>query len=233
MDQIIKEKSIQEIDAWQYRYFSRVFMWLGIALAFTGIVAMYTVSSPFLLNLFLGNPIVMIAMIGVELFLVFRISRGIHRLNGQQMTMSLVIYSIVNGITISYIFLIYTYSSIATVFFIASAMFMALFILGYFIKIDMTKFSSFFGIALVGLLVTMVFGLIFNLSGIQLGVSIIGVLLFAGLTIYDGQKLKQISLMSMEDEDQFQRYVVWGALNIYLDLINIFLFLLRIFGGRD
>lgn len=233
MDQIIKEKSLQEIDAWQYRYFSSVFMWLGIALAFTGIVAMYTVSSPFLLNLILGNSMVFFGLVIVELFLVARISRGIHKLSGQQMTLSLVIYSILNGITISYIFLIYTYSSIASIFFVASATFVALFLLGYFIKIDMTKFTSFFSIALVGLVVAMLFSAVFKISAMQLGLSIVGVLIFAGLTIYDGQKLKQISLMSMDDEDQFQRYVVWGALNIYLDLINIFLFLLRIFGRRD
>lgn len=232
MDQIIKEKSYEEIDAWQQTYFSRVFMWLGIALAFTGVVALYTANSSFLLNLIFSNRLTFYVLIGIELFLVVKISRGLTRMSGQQMTIALVLYSAVNGVTLSSIFLVYTYSSIASIFFISSAMFMALFITGYFIKIDMTRFSSFFKIALIGLVVTMVASVVFNLSGMQLGISVAGVLIFSGLTIYDAQKLKQISLMSMENEDQLQRFVIWGALNIYLDLINIFLFLLRIFGNR-
>lgn len=223
-------------------YMNQVYGWMCVGLALTGLVAWYASQSDAILNaLFRFNEygqatglsglswLLLIAQIG----LVFVISGMINRISGSTATLLFMLYSLLTGLSLMPIFLAYTATSIATVFFICSAMFAALALYGYTTKRDLSALGRFLFMGLIGIIIASVVNIFLKSEGMSMVISYIGVLVFAGLTAYDTQKLKELSAkMSQDDTNVFRRYVILGALTMYLDFINLFIMLLRILGDR-
>ncbi|SDN66678.1 Bax inhibitor-1/YccA family protein [Desulfonauticus submarinus] len=208
-----------------------VYQWMAIGLGLTGIVAFYTASSPKLLQLIFGNPMLMWGLLIGEILLVIGISAGISKMSAQMATGLFLLYSGLNGLTLSAIFLVYTMSSIASTFLICAGMFGAMSVYGLITKKDLTSWGSFLFMGLIGLIIASIVNIFLKSSGLSFVISGIGVLVFVGLTAYDTQKLKEMGLSApYEDSLAIRRGTILGALTLYLDFINLFLMLLRFFG---
>ena len=211
----------------------KVYVWMTLALVITGFTAYYVATSEQLLTLIYSKPAVMWILIGVELAIVIGVSAAINRLSLLVATLLFVLYSIINGALLSSIFLIYTSSSIATVFFITAGTFAAMSLFGYTTKQDLTSWGKLLMMALLGLIIATVVNIFMKSSGLETIISYAGVLIFVGLTAYDTQKIKQMCLQAPDAGETMQKYALLGALSLYLDFINLFIYLLRIFGRRD
>jgi len=172
-------------------------------------------------------------LIGVELAIVIGVSAAINKLSLLTATLLFVLYSVINGALLSSIFLIYTESSIATVFFITAGTFAAMSFFGYTTKTDLTSWGKLLMMALIGLIIATVVNLFMKSSGLEMVISYAGVLIFVGLTAYDTQKIKEMCLQAPDAGETMQKYALLGALSLYLDFINLFIYLLRIFGRRE
>ncbi|OCG23858.1 hypothetical protein A9G11_04280 [Gilliamella sp. wkB108] len=211
-------------------YMSHVYGWMTVGLLLTALVAWYASTSIELLTiLYKGMWILLIA----ELGLVFVISGMINRLSGAAATTLFMLYSVLNGCTFSIYFIVYTYSSIASVFFITAGMFAALAFYGYTTKRDLSSLGRFLFMGLVGIIIASLVNLFMQSEPLMWAVTYIGVFVFAGLTAYDTQKLKALGeQLPQDDQNVFRRFVILGALTLYLDFINLFIMLLRIFADR-
>jgi uncharacterized protein len=213
-----------------------VYNWMFIGLALTGIVALYVSGSKTILNLVFGNKIIFFALILGELGLVFAISGMMNRMSSGTATGLFVLYSALNGVTLASIFIIYTRSSIVSTFFICSATFLACSIYGWVTKKDLTSMGGFMIMGLFGIIIATVVNIFVRSSMISMAVSYIGVFIFIGLTAYDTQKIKNMAQSQPAELDGgvVRKGAILGALSLYLNFINMFLFMLRIFGGgRD
>ena len=209
-----------------------VYNWMGIGLALTGIVALYVSNSPTLIRLFLGNPILLFVLIFGELGLVFSISGMINRMSAGTATSLFILYSGLNGITLSSIFLIYTRTSIVSTFFVCAATFVACSIYGWTTKRDLTSFGGFLVMGLIGIIIASLVNMFVHSSGLGMLITYIGVFVFLGLTAYDTQRIKEMALTQPAglDAGVVRKGAILGALSLYLDFINLFLLLLRFFG---
>jgi len=204
-----------------------------IGLALTGVMAWFTAASPSLQQLVLGNRMLFFGLIIAELGLVFVLAGRAERMQPSTAATLFVIYSLLNGLTLSFIFLVYTRSTIATTFFVTAGTFGAMSVFGYTTSRDLTSWGSFLFMGLIGIVIASVVNIFLASAMIQWVVTYVGVLVFVGLTAYDTQRLKRIGLAGFADEGAEKRAAVVGALALYLDFINLFLMLLRIFGSRD
>jgi hypothetical protein len=168
-----------------------------------------------------------------ELILVVTVSGAINRLSLSVATLLFVVYSVLNGALLSSVFLVYTASSVATVFFITAGTFAAMALIGYTTKTDLSSMGKILLMALIGMIIATIVNLFVKSTGLELIISYIGVLVFVGLTAYDSQKIKQMLLQAPDASEGAQKVALLGALSLYLDFINLFLYLLRIFGRRD
>ena len=211
-------------------YMSHVYGWMTVGLLLTALVAWFASSNLALIQLLSkGMWVLLIA----ELALVFVISGMINRLSGAAATTLFMLYSVLNGCTFSIYFKIYTSSSIASVFFITAGMFGALAFYGYTTKRDLSGFGRFLFMGLIGLVIASLVNMFANSDPLMWAVTYIGVFVFAGLTAYDTQKLKELGDgLPQDDQNIFRRFVIIGALQLYLDFINLFIMLLRIFADR-
>jgi hypothetical protein len=211
----------------------KVYLWMTLALVITGTAAYYVATSPSLLMTIYGNQAVMWGLIIAEFVLVFGISGAINKLSLPIATLMFVLYSLINGVVFSSIFLIYEIASIANVFFITAGTFAAMAAYGYFTKKDLTSIGRLSLMALIGLIIASLVNVFFVKSaGMELLCSYVGVLIFVGLTAYDSQKIKEMMLQAPDASEHMQKYALLGALSLYLDFINLFIYLLRIFGSR-
>jgi FtsH-binding integral membrane protein len=201
-------------------------MTLGLAL--TGLVALGVASSPAALNLLLGTPFAFIGLIIVQLGLVFAFSAAAQRASTAVVAGMFFVYAALTGVTFSTLFLVYTASSIAGVFFVTAGAFAGLSAVGFFTKADLSAIGRFAIFAIVGLILATVVNIFLQSSGLQWLVSILGVLIFGALTAYDTQKLKEV----FASGEAHANMPLVGALTLYLDFVNMFLFMLRLFGGR-
>ena len=212
----------------------KVYVWMTLALVLTGITAYGVASSPSLMMTIFQTPAVMWGLIIAELAIVIAISAAINRLSLTTATLLFVLYSVLNGATFSLIFAVYTMSSIANVFFITAGTFGVMAAYGYFTKRDLSSWGKLLLMALIGLIIaTLVNVFLVKSSGFDLILSYAGVLIFVGLTAYDTQKIKQMLAMQTDMGEGAQKVALLGALSLYLDFINLFLYLLRIFGRRE
>jgi len=211
----------------------KVYVWMTLALAITGLTAYGVATSPGILQTIYGNSSVMWGIAIAELILVITVSSAINRLSLSVATLLFVLYSVLNGALFSSIFLVYTASSIATVFFITAGTFAAMALIGYTTKTDLSSMGKILLMALIGMIIATVVNLFVKSTGLDLIISYIGVLVFVGLTAYDSQKIKQMLLQAPDAGEGAQKVALLGALSLYLDFINIFLYLLRIFGRRE
>ena len=212
----------------------KVYMWMTLALVITGVTAYYVATSPTILAMIYSNQIVFWGLVIAELALVFGISAAINRLSLTTATLMFVLYSLINGVTLASIFLIYTASSIASVFFITAGTFAAMAAYGYFTKKDLTSWGRILFMALIGIIIASIVNVFIGSTGLNLIVSYLGVLIFVGLTAYDSQKIKEMLIAAPDAGEHMQKIALLGALTLYLDFINLFIHLLRILGSsRD
>ena len=211
----------------------KVYLWMTMALAITGFTAYGVATSPGIRQAIYANPAVMWGVIIAELILVVTVSGAINRLSLSVATLLFIVYSVLNGALLSSVFLVYTASSVATVFFITAGTFAAMALVGYTTKTDLSSMGKILLMALIGMIIATIVNLFVKSTGLELIISYIGVLVFVGLTAYDSQKIKQMLLQAPDASEGAQKVALLGALSLYLDFINLFLYLLRIFGRRD
>ena len=210
----------------------KVYLWMTMALVITGFTAYYVATSETLLTLLLTNQIVFWVLVIGELGLVIGLSAAINRLLLTTATLMFVLYSVVNGATMSFIFLMYTASSITNVFFITAGTFAAMALYGYFTKSDLSSWGKYLLMALIGIIIATVVNIFTKSQGLAVIINYLGVLVFVGLTAYDSQKIKMMLLQMPDAGEAAQKVALLGALSLYLDFINLFLYLLRLFGSK-
>jgi len=217
-------------------FMTGVFSWMFIALAITAVTAYFVAATPSILHLMITETglsifgwVVMLAPIGFVLLMSFRFEK----LSAISLSLLFLVYSVLVGLSLSFIFLVYTMGSIATTFGVTSLTFGIMAIAGYTTKTDLTKFGSILMMALVGIIVASLVNFFLKSDSMQYLISFIGVLVFTGLTAYDVQKLKKMGTEMTAGQESTRKYAVMGALSLYLDFINLFLFLLRFLGRRN
>lgn len=219
-------------DAGLRRYMLQVYNYMASGVLLTGIVAMLFANSDFGQQVMLNGGALRWVIILAPLAFVIALSFGAMRMSVGAMRMTFWAFAIVVGLSMSTVFMVYTGASIAAAFFSAAAAFLGLSLYGYTTKRDLSGFGTFLVMGVIGLLVAMLINMFVGSGPMALVISIIGVLLFAGLTAYDTQKIKQ-TYYAVAGSDFAGKAVVLGALTLYLDLINMFTFLLNLMGSRD
>ncbi len=212
-------------------FLAKVFSWMTIGLGLTGVVAYFTAYSGLAVQL-IASPLFYILLFG-ELGLVFFLSAMVHKIQASTATGLFIGYSVLNGLTLSMIFLAYTASSIAGTFFITAGMFGAMAVYGLVTKRDLSGMGSFMVMGLIGIIIASIVNIFMQSSTLYWAISFIGVVVFTGLTAWDVQKIKTMGEQGiMEQGDAaIRKGAIMGALALYLDFINLFLMLLRFFGG--
>ncbi len=215
-------------------FLAKVFNWMAIGLGLTGAVAWFTASSGLAMQ-FVATPVFMVLIL-LELGMVFYLSARINKIQAGTATGLFIGYAILNGLTLSMIFLAYTQSSIAATFFITAGMFGSMAVYGLVTKRDLSGMGSFLFMGLIGIIIASVVNIFLQSSSLYWAISLIGVFVFVGLTAYDVQKIKTMGEQGImeQGEEAIKKGAIMGALALYLDFINLFLMLLRFFGGsRD
>jgi uncharacterized protein len=213
-----------------------VYNWMSIGLALTGFVALYVSSNDALMRILFSNPLLLVVLIIAQLGLVFSVSGMVHKMSAGTATSLFVLYAALNGVTLSFIFLAYTQASIVSTFFICAGTFVGCSIYGWTTKRDLTSFGGFLMMGLIGIIIASLVNMFIRSNAMTMMISYIGVFVFVGLTAYDTQKLKNMALTQPAGVDAgvVRKGAILGALSLYLDFINLFLMLLRIFGqSRD
>ena len=210
----------------------KVFVWMTLALAITGLTAYGVATSPTILSLIFSSKVTFFGLIIAEFALVFAISGAINRLSLSTATMLFILYSVINGATLSSIFFAFSVATIGKVFFITAGTFGAMALVGYTTKTDLTSMGKLLFMALLGIIIASVVNMFVGSSGLDLILSYVGVLVFVGLTAYDTQKIKQMCQAAPDAGESTQKLALIGALSLYLDFVNLFLYLLRIFGNN-
>ncbi len=231
VDQMVRERDLAMSAAFP-ALMRKVYVWMALALVITGLTAYGVATSPGLLMALATNRILFFGLIIAEFALVIGISGAINRLSLATATLMFVLYSVVNGATLSLIFVIYTMSSISSVFFITAGTFAVMALIGYTTKTDLSSMGKLLFMALIGIIIASVVNIFLKSTGLELIVSYVGVLVFVGLTAYDTQKIKRMLLEAGDTGETAQKIALLGALSLYLDFVNLFLYLLRIFGDR-
>lgn len=210
-----------------------VYVWMTLALVITGFVSMYVAQSYQLISFIFGNKLALWGMLIAELAVVFYLSARINSISFTKATVMFIIYSILNGATLASIFLVYTMSSIASTFFVAARTFGVMALYGYVTKSDLTRIGNICLMALIGLIIATLVSMFWQNSMLQMIITYAGVILFVGLTAYDSQKIKRLlTADGIEVTEETQKIALLGALTLYLDFINLFLYLLRLLGDR-
>ena len=212
-------------------YMLKVYNLMSAALGISGIVALVTSSSPALMNLIFGTPLSWVVMLAPLGFVIF-FSAKLHSMSAAKAKNCLWIFSGLMGLSLSTILIAYTGASVIRVFFITASVFGSMSLYGYTTKKDLTGFGSFLMMGLFGIIIASIVNIFLQSSALHFAVSIIGVLVFVGLTAYDTQKIKRMYYQASGNSELISKMAVMCALNLYMDFINLFLMLLRLFGDR-
>ena len=218
------------IDEGLRAYMLGVYNYMASGLALTGVVAFIVANTPFLMNAIFGTPllwVVMLAPLGVVLFM----SARIQTMSASAAQATFWVFAVLMGMSLASIFIVYTGASIARVFFITASVFGAMSIYGYTTKRDLTGWGSFLFMGLIGIIIASIVNWFLASSALDFAISVIGVLVFVGLTAYDTQNIKSMYVAS-DGTAVVTKKAIMGALRLYLDFINLFLMLLRLFGNR-
>nr|WP_223844318.1 Bax inhibitor-1/YccA family protein [Elizabethkingia anophelis] len=210
---------------------SKVYGWMSLALVVTGLIAYLVAGSETLITAIMANKLLFYGLIIAEFGLVIWLSARIAKMSTTTAIAAFMGYAVLNGLTLSLIFLIYTFSSIALTFFVTAGTFAVMSIYGYVTKTDLTKIGKILMMLLVGIIIASLVNLFLKSPMIYWITTYVGVAVFVGLIAYDTQKIKNYFLELNGDESLMGRMAIMGALTLYLDFINLFLFLLRLFGG--
>ena len=211
-------------------FLRQVYGWMTVGLALTALVAFGVAGSPAVRQAVLGNQILFFGLILAELGLVFFLSARAPTLAPATAAVLFALYSALNGATLAFVLLAYTGESVATTFVVTAGMFAALALFGSTTTRSLAGAGQFFFMGLIGLVLASLVGMFWHNDTLQFLISVVGVLVFTGLTAWDAQRLRQMALEV--PEGQSGSFAIVGALSLYLDFINLFLFMLRFMGGR-
>ena len=204
---------------------------MTLALVISGVTAFLAATNETIIRLTIGNGFGFLILAVAELALVWWLTASIHKISSGAAFFAFILYSVLNGVTLSSIFLVYKIESIFMVFFISAGMFAAMAVYGTVTKSSLSSFGKYFAMALVGIIIASLVNFLLRSPMLDWFLSIITVVLFTGLTAYDAQKMLAVSNNASDDE-VFKKVSVIGALELYLDFINIFLAMLRLFSRR-
>ncbi|MGV1099354.1 Bax inhibitor-1/YccA family protein [Thiovibrio sp. JS02] len=215
-------------------FLAKVFNWMAVGLGLTGLSAFLVVNTPLLQQIIFGNKFFFYGLIFGELGLVFYLSARVERMSARAATNLFLLYSLLNGLTLSAILLLYTGTSVAATFFVAGGMFVSVAVYGTVTKKDLTGMGSFLFMGLIGMIIASVVNLFLGSAMVSWVVSGIGVIVFTGLAAYDVQKILRIGSGGIMQSGQaaIQKGAIMGALALYLDFVNLFIHLLRFLGDR-
>lgn len=218
--------------ALQSTFVPSVFAWMTVALAITAFTALFTVATPAIMNFIFSSKLTFFGLIFAELGLVMGITAALNRISSPVAVMLFLLYAILNGLTLSSIFLAYELGTIGFTFLVTAGTFAAMSIYGYFTKEDLTKLGSLLGMGLIGLVFAIVVNLFLKSDMVGWVINLVGVFIFVGLVAWDTQKLKLMA-EAIDSRESARKMSIMGALSLYLDFINLFLFLLRLFSRRN
>jgi len=229
----IKPKFSNEvIEAETQHFFVKVYAWMVVALMVTGFVAAATAANPAFANAIIDNSFVFYGLFAAELLLVMYLVGAIKKISSNRAILGFIVYSVLNGFSLSVIFLVYTPKSIASSFFITAGIFAIMSIYGYFTKSDLTDLGTLFIMALFGIILASVVNFYFRSETFDWIITMAGIFIFVGLIAYDTQKIKELNIIGNEGTEADKKEAIIGALTLYLDFINLFLRILRLTGGR-
>ncbi len=220
--------AIERIDEGLRSYMLAIYNYMGLGLAITGLTAFVVATSPPLMAAIFGTPLKWVVMLAPLAF-VFFLSARVSRMSVSAAQLTFWAFAIVMGLSMASIFLVFTGTSIARVFFITAATFGAVSLYGYTTKRDLSQFGSFLIMGLIGIVIASLVNLFLGSSALQFAISVIGVLVFTGLTAWDTQRLKEEYVASATGE-LVAKQAIMGALSLYLNFINLFMMLLQLFG---
>jgi FtsH-binding integral membrane protein len=220
------------IKSYQAIFMNKVYNWMALALLITGFIAYYAASSASLMETIVSSRILFFGLLIGELALVVYLTSAINRLSQSAAITVFLLYSALNGLTMSVIFLVYTTGSIASTFFVTAGTFGAMSLYGYTTKKDLSSIGNMAIMALIGVIIASIVNWFLQSEMLYWIITYLGVAIFVGLTAYDTQKLKEIGSRGFADQENMEKMSILGALTLYLDFINLFLFLLRILGNR-
>ncbi len=233
MDQRLAHGAVVDtsIDAGLRSHMLSVYNYMGLALVLTGLTAFVTASSPALLQVIFGSPLKWVVMLA-PLGFVFFLGAKIRTMSVSAAQITFWAFAVVMGLSMASIFLVFTGASIARVFFITAATFGAMSLYGYTTKRDLSKLGSFLFMGLIGIVIAMLVNIFIGSTALQFAISVIGVLVFTGLTAYDSQRIKE-EYYSLSGAELVTKAAIMGALSLYLNFINLFMMLLQLFGNRN
>jgi len=227
-----KTLTTDQIQKEQASFITKVYAWMCGALMVTGLVSIWTASTPALVGIIFGNSIIFYGLIIAEFLCVAYLAAAVEKISSQTATIILIGYAALNGLTFSALFLIYTSESIAITFFITAGTFGIMSIYGYYTKKDLTTIGNIAFMAVIGLIIASVVNIFFYNETLYWITTYVGILIFVTLTAYDTQKIKKMNIIGNEGTEEDKKEAIMGALTLYLDFINLFLYLLRIFGQK-
>lgn len=211
-------------------FVSKVYGWMFAGLAVSAVTALYTMSSPVMLDFLKGGGLFFLVF--GELGFVIALSAAMGKLSSSTAMFMFIVYAALNGMTLSIILLLYTASSVASTLFITAGVFGAMAVYGHVTKHDLTSVGSLCFMGLIGLVIASIVNIFLRSSSMQWALTYLGILVFIGLTAYDAQKIKAIGAGYSEGSEVYEKAAILGALALYLDFINLFIMLLRLFGRR-
>ena len=232
LEKIIRQQEMTNASTFKV-LMRKVYLWMTLALMITGITAAGVANSPNILALIYSSQVVMWGIIIAEFGLVIYISARLEKLSLSTATTLFALYSILNGVMLSSIFLLYSTAIISKVFFITAGTFGVTALYGYATKKDLSSLGNILFMALIGLVIATVVKVFMKSAMFDLILSYIGVIIFVGLTAWDSQKIKHMMMVQQDADESAQKLALIGALSLYLDFINLFLYLLRIFGRSN
>lgn len=232
LEKIIRQQEMTNASTFKV-LMRKVYLWMTLALMITGITAAGVANSPNILALIYSSQVVMWGIIMAEFGLVIYISARLEKLSLSTATTLFALYSILNGVMLSSIFLLYSTAIISKVFFITAGTFGVTALYGYATKKDLSSLGNILFMALIGLVIATVVNVFMKSAMFDLILSYIGVIIFVGLTAWDSQKIKHMMMVQQDADESAQKLALIGALSLYLDFINLFLYLLRIFGRSN
>ncbi len=210
-----------------------VFGWMSVALSLTGITAYFVAHNPVILRAIVTNQAIFIGLLIFQLAIVFILAMAISRISYTTALLLFIFYSILTGVTLSTIFIVYTTASITATFFITAGMFGAMALYGYYTRSDLTSLGSILNMMLIGLIIAMVVNIFLKSDMMQFVLAFLGVIIFSGLTAFDMQRIKYFIYRLEQNDEIAHKIMIIGALQLYLDFINLFLSLLQIMGKKN
>lgn len=213
-------------------FFAKVYSWMFLGLIVTATAASLTAFIPTLQTAILGNSFLMIGLIVLELITVIIMSFFLNKMPPIVAILCFLFFALVNGLTLSVVFLVYELGSIYLAFFLTAGIFGLMSLFGFFTKMDLSKLGTILFIGLIGVILASIVNFFLKSSGFEYALSIITIIIFIGLTAYDTQKLKKIAEKEINNQASETRIAIFGALSLYLDFINLFLRILEIFGKK-